>query len=135
MTVAVDDGFSGGANFVRNRRTERRVGKNEATAREIHRRSRWTGRQIGRGKRGPDGRGWCFGDGNGLVQNILSRLFLRNLRLSRIGNLVTASCPRRDISVGEEQFAGVQAELFARPEDGVANAIGKVDFTGLGGAN
>ena len=42
---------------------------------------------------------------------------------------------RRDFAIGQQQLADVQADSFAGPEDGVANAIGKINFAGFGGTH
>src|SRR5271169_2975160 len=64
---------------------------------------------------------------NRLVQHILVRLLIGNLRLRYLGNLIAALGARRDLAVGQQQFACGQPNLLARPENCVANAIGKVD--------
>jgi len=92
--------------------------------------------QVGRGKQGSDGEGRSrFELGYGAVENIFVGFLVGNFGLGGIGNLVATTGARRDVAVGEQQFAEVQANFFARPEDGVTNAIRKINFAGFGGAH
>jgi hypothetical protein len=69
-----------------------------------------------------------------LVQYVDIGLFVRNLGLDGFGNLIAATGASGDFAIGEQEFAGIQANFAACPVDGVANAIGEVDVAGFGGA-
>ena len=73
--------------------------------------------------------------GYGLIEHSLVRLLVRHGRLGHVGNLIAATGSRRDLAVGQQQFAGMQAYPFARPINCVANPIGKINLARFGGAH
>jgi len=133
--MLVKDSVVFGANPGRNRRTDRHVRKEEATGEKLGG-NRFAAGQVGRGEHGTDGqRQYRVDLGYRLVENIFGRLFFGNFGLGGVGNLVAATGARRDFAVGQQQFTKVQTNSSARPEDGVANAIRKINFAGFSGAH
>jgi len=109
------------------RQRYRHIRENEPTT-ECGRRSRLTDGQNMRARRGTEWqrRKW-FERGYRLVNDVCVGLFLGNLGLGDVRNLVSATGAGLDGSISEEQFTGVKADPFARPEDRITYAVGKVN--------
>src|ERR1700675_358401 len=131
--VAIHGVIVSGASSERKRHTDGYVGKQERGGKKLGR-CRVEAWQIWRCEPGP---GWKwrrrFECRYGLVEHVLFRLFVRDFELSHVGDLVAATCTRRDLAVGQQQFAEVQTNPAARPENSVTNPIGKINLPGFDG--
>jgi len=92
-------------------------------------------RQVGRGNDGVDRSVRRFHRRDGIVENILVGLFVGNVGLGDIGNLVATMGASRGCAVGQQQLPDMEANFFLGPVNGVANAIGHIHFAGFGDAH
>jgi hypothetical protein len=100
--MSVND-FASAAVSLGNRNIDRNIREVERPAEKL----RWgwlTAGQVWREEHWPHRQRGCFESRYGLVQNILVRLFVGNLGLGLIRNLIAATGARGDFAIGQQQF-------------------------------
>jgi len=130
--VAVHGVVVSGATSERQRHTDWHVRKQECRGEKLGR-CRIGAWQIRCLDPGTDRKPRWFEYRDGSVQYVLIRLFVGDVGLGHIGDLVAATCTRGNLAVRQQQFAEMQAHPAVRPENSVANAIGKINLAGFAG--
>jgi hypothetical protein len=99
------------------------VGEDESAGKNLGRRGRTDG-QVGCAEDGPrcKRRGRVDGQDR-VVHHVDIGLFVRNLGLDGIGDLVPATGAGGDFAIGKQEFAGMEANFAARPVDGVTDTV------------